>query len=220
MYLNGTSYQEFDMDIEVLIYDIAVLHRNYDDILYYFSSAPFGWLFPCTVALLCMASAYAILISTAHEPCLCVVKDVVDMVTGAHNSTRHRINDHALLTHTARKQSDGSHELQWAEQTLALVEGNSWYDTFCIKIWCVHYNRFICTKWGGIPQHIKPIVYFMIKDSNLADVLIDISGTKLHVVPSQIRNTIAVAAIVSKMAASGYLKHPIPFHRHAIRDII
>ena len=54
-----------------------------------------------------MATAYAILISTAHESCLCVVKDVVDMVRGAHDSTRHRIDEHALLTHTAQEKSDG-----------------------------------------------------------------------------------------------------------------
>ena len=56
------------------------------------------------------------------------------------------------------------------------------------------------------------------KDSNLAHVLIDISGTKLNVVPSQIRNTIAVACIFSKTAASGYLNHPL--HLHAIIVII
>ena len=110
MNLNGTNRQEFDMDpyYDLILYDIAVLHRNYDDNLYYFSYAPFAWLFLYTIALLCMGCAYANPISTAHEPCLCVVKDVVDMVRGAHDSTRHMINDHALLTHTAREQSDGS----------------------------------------------------------------------------------------------------------------
>ena len=119
MNLNGTTIQEFDMDpyIDVFIYDVAVLHRNYDDILYYFSCAPFAWLY----------FAWLLLFQSLQHRCLCVVKDVVDMVRGAHDSTRHRINDHALFTHTAREKSDGSTRTAMgrADVTLALVDGNT-----------------------------------------------------------------------------------------------
>ena len=43
--------------------------------------------------------------------------------------------------------------------------------------------------------YIKPIVHFVIQAPNLADVLIDILGTKVGIGPSQIRTLVAVEAI-------------------------
>jgi len=47
----------------------------------------------------------------------------------------------------------------------------------------------------SIALHIKPIVHFVIQAPNLADVLIDILGTKLGIGLSQIRTLVGVAAI-------------------------
>ena len=49
--------------------------------------------------------------------------------------------------------------------------------------------------WGGIAQHIKTNVQFVIKAQHMADVLIAILGTKLDIGTSQIRTLVVVAAI-------------------------
>ena len=66
---------------------------------------------------------------------------------------------------------------------------------------------------------VAKVVHFAIQAPHLANVLIDILGTKVDIGPSQIRTLVAVATIL-EMGDSDWSKLYKSLKSHAIMDII